>query len=92
MSNGAQVNPDELRQFASHLTKYSADLRAMDAQTKSQMDHLNETWKDEKNRDFSEKYTDAVKLFPSLCETLDGFSNYLRQSASIIDEYLRLKS
>jgi WXG100 family type VII secretion target len=92
MANDAQVNPDQLRQFAAHLKKYSANLRAMDAETKSQMNHLSETWKDQKNREFTGKYTDAVKVFPSLCETLDGFSNYLQQSASIIDDYLRLKS
>ncbi len=82
-------NPDEMRQFAYHLTKFSMDLRTMDSQTKAKMNQLNQTWRDRKSQEFTEKYHNTVRALPPLIETLEGYSAYLKEAAALLDEFLK---
>lgn len=87
MSFDVRANPEEMRRFAYELTKFAMDIRNLDSQTRVKMNHLNQSWQDKKSQEFSEKYHNTVKALPPLIETLEGFSAYLKEAASILDEF-----
>lgn len=87
----AQVhgNPDEMRQFAYHLTKLAMDLRGLRDSTKIKMAHLNETWKDQKNAQFVQRFEEDTKPLEKLILSAEEYSNYLKKKAAELDQFLR---
>ena len=51
--NQAVVDPEQLRQFAAHLHRFSEEMKQRSSGLASQMNQLEQTWRDEQQRKFA---------------------------------------
>jgi len=84
-------NPDEMRQFAYHLTKLAMDFRGLRDSTRAKMNHLNQSWRDKDNSQFVQRFEQDVKPIEKLIQTAEEYSNFLKKKASTLDNYLNTK-
>ncbi len=85
----AIVDPEQLRQFAAMLKRYSQQVRESTASLSQAQARLQETWRDQENRRFSEEFDDQVKLVNKLLESSERHIPYLHKKAEIIEQYLQ---
>lgn len=85
----AIVDPEQLRQFAAMLQRYSHTLRESTASLTQSQARLNETWRDQEQRRFSEEFEDQVKMVQKLLDMTDKHIPYLIKKAEIIEQYLQ---
>lgn len=84
-------NPDEMRQFANHLTKLAMDFRGLKDSTRVKMNHLNQSWRDNENAEFVQLFEQDVKPLEKLIETVEKYSAFLKKKASRLDDFLNTK-
>ncbi|MGA2061370.1 MAG: WXG100 family type VII secretion target [Thermoguttaceae bacterium] len=84
----AIVDPEELRQFAQSLKKFSAEIQARINMISGQLSALSKTWRDQEQKKFSEEFEQQVKGVQRLIEVIEEHIPYLVRKAEIIDEYL----
>ena len=84
----AVVDPEQLRQFAAHLKRFSEDLKQQSAGLASQMNQLEQTWRDEQQRKFGEEFSDQMRQLTRLIKTTEQHVPYLMRKAEQIDAYL----
>lgn len=84
-------DPDEMRQFASHLNRLADEFRSLKDSTRAKMNHLNQSWRDEENSQFVEQFEQDVKPIDKLIQTAEEYSNFLIKKASTLDIYLNTK-
>ena len=87
----AIVNPDELREFSSYLAKVAGQLSELKAKTGMRMSHLNQTWKDQENAKFTERFVQDIKQVEKLIETANEYSKFLSKKAQSLDAYFNTK-
>lgn len=84
----AVVDPEQLRQFAAHLHRFSEEMKQRSAGLASQMNQLEQTWRDEQQRKFSEEFTLQMQQMARLIQTTEQHVPYLMRKAEQIDAYL----
>lgn len=85
----AIVDPEQLRQFAAMLKRYSQQVReSTDALSQAQ-GRLADTWRDQEHRRFVDEFEEQVKLVNRLLEQTDQHVPYLLKKAEIIEQYLQ---
>ncbi|MGA2797929.1 MAG: WXG100 family type VII secretion target [Thermoguttaceae bacterium] len=84
----AIVDPEELRQFAQSLKKFSSELQTRINMLGGQLAALSKTWRDQEQKKFSEEFEQQVKGLQRLIEVIEEHIPYLVRKAEIIDEYL----
>ena len=84
----AVVDPEQLRQFAAHLKRFSEDLKQQSTGLASQMNQLEQTWRDEQQRKFTEEFSDQLRQLSRLIQTTEQHVPYLMRKAEQIDAYL----
>jgi WXG100 family type VII secretion target len=84
----AIVDPEELRQFAQSLKKFSNDIQTRINLLGGQLAALSKTWRDQEQKKFSEEFEQQVKGVQRLIEVIEEHIPYLVRKAEIIDEYL----
>ena len=85
----AIVDPEQLRQFASMLQRYSQTVRESTAALSQAQARLNESWRDQEQRKFSDEFMEQVKLVQKLLDMTDKHVPYLVKKAEIIEQYLQ---
>jgi uncharacterized protein YukE len=85
----AVVDPEELRQFASSLKKFNANLRDRATALANQLAALNSTWRDQEHKKFVEQFETNMKVLMRFTEEADHYVPYLMRKAAHIDEYLQ---
>ncbi len=85
----AIVDPEHLRQFAAMLQRFSQGLRESTAALNQAQARLNETWRDQEQRRFSDEFDDQLKLVQKLLEMSDRHVPYLVKKAEMIEQYLQ---
>lgn len=85
------ANPDEMRQFAYHLRKLATDFIGLKDSTRAKMNYLNETWRDNENALFTQRFEQDLKPLDRLIETAEEYGNFLVRKASALDTYLNEK-
>lgn len=85
----AIVDPEQLRHFAAMLQRYSQTIRESTAALSQAQARLNETWRDQEQRRFSEEFDEQVKLVQKLLDISEKHVPYLVKKAEIIDQYLQ---
>ncbi len=85
----AVVDPDELREFARNLKKFSNDLRDRCRSLSNQLTALGTTWRDQEHKKFVEQFEEGMKLIARFLENNDRHVPYLLRKADYIDEYLQ---
>ena len=86
--NQAVVDPEQLRQFAAHLHRFSEELKQRSAGLASQMTQLEQTWRDEQQRKFAEEFTTQMRQLARLIQSTEAHVPYLMRKAEQIDAYL----
>ena len=86
--NQAIVDPEQLRQFASHLHRFTEDLKQHSMGIASQMNQLEQTWRDEQQRKFASDFSDQMRQLARLIKTTEEHVPYLLRKAEQIDAYL----
>ena len=84
----AVVDPEELRQFASHLHRFVEDLKEKSTALGSQMNQLEQTWRDEQQRKFATEFSEQMRQLSRLVKTTEQHIPYLLRKAEQIDAYL----
>lgn len=85
----AVVDPEQLRHFAAMLQRYSQTLRESTAALAQAQARLNESWRDQEQRRFTEEFDEQVKLVQRLLDISEKHVPYLVKKAEIIDQYLQ---
>ena len=86
--NQAIVDPEQLRQFAAHLHRFSEEMKERSAGLASQMNQLEQTWRDEQQRKFAEEFTTQMRQMTRLIKSTEQHVPYLLRKAEQIDAYL----
>ncbi|TWU38755.1 hypothetical protein Q31b_38330 [Novipirellula aureliae] len=86
--NQAVVDPDQLRQFAAQLHRFSEEMKQSTTALASQMNQLEQTWRDEQQRKFTEEFTQQMRQLSRLIQTTEQHVPYLMRKAEQIDAYL----
>ncbi len=86
--NQAVVDPEQLRQFAGHLHRFAEEMKQRSTGLASQMNQLEQTWRDEQQRKFAEEFTIQMRQMTRLIETTEQHVPYLMRKAEQIDAYL----
>ncbi|MDA8745500.1 WXG100 family type VII secretion target [Rubripirellula amarantea] len=86
--NQAIVDPEQLRQFAAHLHRFADELKQQSTGLATQMNQLEQTWRDEQQRKFSEEFTGQMRQLARLINTTEEHVPYLLRKAEQIDAYL----
>ena len=84
----AVVDPEEVRQFARSLKKFTADLRDRLTVVNNHLNALGGTWRDQEHRKFVDHFDDPTKHLVKFLEENDVHVRYLLKKADQIDEYL----
>ena len=85
----AIVDPEQLRQFAAMLKRYSQHVRdSTNALTQAQS-RLADSWRDQEHRKFVDEFEQQVKLVNKLLEATDKHIPYLLKKAELIEQYLQ---
>ncbi len=84
----AIVDPDELRQFAQSLKKFSSEIQTRISLLNGQLAALSKTWRDQEQKKFTEEFDQQVKGLSRLIEVVEDHIPYLLRKAEIIEEYL----
>lgn len=86
--NQAIGDPDQIRQFASQLAQFSEELRQRGGSLAAQMNQLEQTWRDEQQRKFSQEFQDQLRQLQRLIQATDDHVPYLLRKAEQLDAYL----
>ncbi len=86
--NQAVVDPEQLRQFAGHLHRFADELQQRAAGIASQMNQLEQTWRDEQQRKFATEFNEQMRQMARLIKTTEQHVPYLMRKAEQIDAYL----
>lgn len=84
----AVVDPEEVRQFARNLKKFTNDLRDRLTVVNNHLTALGGTWRDQEHRKFVDRFDDHTKHLVKFLEENDVHVRYLMKKADQIDEYL----
>lgn len=85
----AVVDPEEVRQFARGLKKFTAELRTRLSVLNHQLTALGGTWRDQEHRRFVGQFEDHTKNLMRFVEANDLHVRYLLKKADQIDQYLQ---
>ena len=84
----AVVDPEELRQFARNLKKFTGDLRQRLTVVNNHLTALGGTWRDQEHKKFVGQFEDHTRHLSKFLEDNDQHVRSLMKKADQIDEYL----
>jgi uncharacterized protein YukE len=85
----AIVDPEQLRQFAAMLKRYSQQIRESTGSLTQAQARLSESWRDQEHRKFAEQFEEQLRSVNKLLEATEQHVPYLLKKAEIIEEYLQ---
>lgn len=85
----AHVDPAELRRFAQDLNRFNGELQTLLGSLHIRMRALEQTWRDQEQRKFSEAFDQTVRAMGSFLEASHEHVQFLSRKAGLIEEYLK---
>lgn len=85
----AIVDPEQLRNFAMQLKRFSGLLSDASTKLSQQMQHLAISWRDQEHQKFVQEFEQELKQLNRLIESSERHVPYLVRKADLIDEYQR---
>ena len=85
----ANVDPVELRRFASDLKRFVGELEGLMGQLHSRMQNLEATWRDQEQRKFAEAFAQTAKNLGSFVDAANEHTAFLNKKAAAVEQYLR---
>ena len=86
--NQAVVDPEQLRRFAANLKVFTEELQQRAASLSSQMNQLEQTWRDQQQRKFASEFEDQMRQMHRLLESAQQHVPYLLRKAEQVEQYL----
>jgi uncharacterized protein YukE len=87
----ANVDPAELRRFASDLNRFNGDLQALMGSLHGRLRGLESTWRDQEQRKFSEVFEGTLKVISVFLENSQQHASFLSKKAAAIEAYLKTR-
>ncbi len=84
----ATGDPDQIRQFAAQLSQFTEELRQRGGSLAAQMNQLEQSWRDEQQRKFSQEFQEQLRQLQRLVKATDQHVPYLLRKAEQLDQYL----
>lgn len=84
----ANVDPDELMQFAKALARYHQAITDLTSEMKGKMRRLESTWQDQEQQKFAEAFEQTVKSLNRFGEHAEEHVRLLTAKAKHIEQYL----
>ena len=85
----ANVDPAELRRFAADLNRFNNELQSLMAGLHSRLRGLENTWRDQEQRKFTEAFEQTVKTLGGFLDASHQHVSFLAKKASLIEDYLK---
>ncbi len=85
----AHVDPAELRRFATDLNRFNNELQGLLSGLNARMRGLEQSWRDNEQKKFSEGFAQAVKALSNFMETSHEHVSVLNKKAGLVEEYLK---
>ena len=85
----ANVDPAELRRFAQDLGRFNNELQGLMSGLHAKMRGLENTWRDQEQRKFSEAFEQTAKALGTFLEASHQHSVFLAKKAALIEDYLK---
>jgi uncharacterized protein YukE len=85
----AAVDPAELRRFAADLNRFNNELQGLVSGLHAKMRALEQTWRDQEQRKFSEAFDQTAKGLGQFLENSHQHVQFLAKKAALIEEYLK---
>jgi uncharacterized protein YukE len=85
----AIVDPEQLRQFALQLKRFSSLLADTSGKLSQQMQHLAASWRDQEHAKFALQFEQELRQLQRLVEASEQHVPYLIRKAELIEEYQR---
>jgi uncharacterized protein YukE len=85
----AIVDPAELRRFAQNLKKFNNELADRLTALSSQLNELNNTWRDQEHAKFRDQFEQHLKIISRFLEANNQHIPYLFRKAERIEEYMQ---
>ena len=85
----AFVDPAELRRFAQDLNRFNNDLHSLVVGLHGKMRQLEQTWRDQEQRKFSEAFEHTAKNLAGFLEQSQEHVSFLGKKAALVEEYLK---
>ncbi|MEQ1828261.1 MAG: WXG100 family type VII secretion target [Pirellula sp.] len=85
----AIVDPEQLRNFAMQLKRFSGMLGEASTKVSQQMQQLAVSWRDQEHQKFSAEFEQEIKQLKRLVDASERHVPYLLRKAELIEEYQR---
>jgi uncharacterized protein YukE len=85
----ANVEPGELRRFASDLNRFNNDLQSLMGSLHGRLRGLENTWRDQEQRKFTETFEQTLKVLNVFLENSHQHASFLSKKAAAIEAYLK---
>ncbi len=85
----AIVDPEQLRNFAMQLKRFSGLLGDASTKLSQQMQQLSVSWRDQEHLKFASEFEQEMKQMSRLIESSERHVPYLLRKAELIEEYQR---
>jgi WXG100 family type VII secretion target len=85
----ADVDPAELRRFATDLNRFSNELESLLGSLHGKLRGLENTWRDQEQRKFTEAFEQTFKAMGNFLEASHQHVQFLSKKANLIEEYLK---
>ena len=85
----AIVDPEQLRNFAMQLKRFSGLLADASTKLSQQMQQLATSWRDQEHLKFSSEFEQEMKQLVRLIDASEKHVPYLMRKAELIEEYQR---
>jgi uncharacterized protein YukE len=87
MSPQIHANPAHIREFAHFLHTSNNELHSTADRMRSRLSSLNDSWRDHRYEEFSTDVDDLVSKLHKFIEQADGYIDYLKRQAQILEMY-----
>ncbi len=85
----AVADPEDMRQFAMNLKKFTGGLRQQMTALKGQASALGQTWRDQEHAKFAGEFDDTMRAMARFCEHAEQHIPFLVRKAERLEEYLK---
>jgi uncharacterized protein YukE len=85
----AYVDPAELRRFSAELNRFNTEIGTLLSGLKARMSALEQTWRDQEQRKFTEGFADTMKVVSKFLDDSHQHVGTLNKKAALIEDYLK---
>jgi uncharacterized protein YukE len=85
----AIVDPEQLRQFATLLKRFSQQVRESTTTLTQAQARLADSWRDQEHNRFAAEFEEQIRMVHKLLEASEKHVPYLLKKAEIIEQYLQ---